>query len=191
MMDKLFHRFLSPPEGGDDVSISNMTPPPLPSRIRKVSVAMFGSFRPEEASMPERVEDASNCGLINEPLAQKKQRAPTGRDGQVPHCLTRWTADIRWVLKTLHKQSGRPNMRNRLRSPPPALRFMEFILAQVLQALCLWMGCLMKSRRVACGTMNAAFYRAPKVFWDWSITLTVTRVFVRNRAPGLGYLRLY
>lgn len=127
IMDKLFNQFHPSSGGDDDVSISDMIPPPFPGRVRKVSIAMFGIFRPEEVSTPERVEDSSTCYLVNKPLVREEQQTPTSQDDD---CLSPWTADTRLVLEILHKQSGRPNLRNGLPSPPPALRFIEFVLAK-------------------------------------------------------------
>ncbi|KAG7284999.1 hypothetical protein NEMBOFW57_009617 [Staphylotrichum longicolle] len=115
IVDKLFHKYEFYP------GYDNRTPPPFPGRTRKVSVALLGIFRPEEVSMPELVEDSSNCYLMNELLVPKEQ-------------LTPWAAEIKSVLDVLYFQSGGLELRNGFPSPPPALRFIDFILAKCFRA---------------------------------------------------------
>lgn len=130
VMDKLFSRFL--PRPGDDENSDVPPPPPLEGPVRRVPVAMFGLFRPEVVWMPDRVEDAASAYLVNKPLvADQRALAPgEGAGGAGP---SPWAVDVAWMLDVLHQQSGRPNHRNRRPSPPPALRFIEFVLAEFFQ----------------------------------------------------------
>ncbi|KAL2165638.1 hypothetical protein VTG60DRAFT_4071 [Thermothelomyces hinnuleus] len=193
ILDKLFNKYLPHPGIDEDVRLE-MTPPPFPGRVRKVSVAMFGIFRPEEVSMPERVEDSSSCFLINEPLALKEQRTPTSQDSQVPDCVSPWTADVRMVLEILHNQSGRPNLRNGYPSPapppPPPFRFIEFLLAKFFKARFEDDLFDEDSPYHHFQDYQLGFLQNPDLFGDRSIMFT-TWLFADNKAPSLGYRRLY
>ena len=187
IMDKLFNEFHPSTGGDEDVSISDMIPPPFPGRVRKVSIAMFGVFRPEEVSTPERVEDSSTCYLVNEPLVREEQQTPTSQDD----CLSPWTADTRWVLEILHKQSGRPNLRNGLPSPPPALRFIEFVLAKFFKVRFVDGVFDEDTRHGRTETYEYGFLEDLNLFRDRSIILTRSWLFAEDRAPSLGYCRLH
>ncbi len=133
MMDKLVQEFPFHPRGAGN-SEFEMTPPPFPGRVRKVTVAMFGIFLPEEVSMPERVEDLSGGYLIRKPLVLEEQREPASQDRRVLDSRSPWTAQMRCVMEILHIRSGRPNLRNGRPFPPSPLRFIEFLLAEFFQA---------------------------------------------------------
>ncbi len=136
--------------------------------------------------MPERVEDSSTCYLVNEPLVRKEQQTPTSQDD----CLSPWTADTRWVLEILHKWSSRPNLRNGRPSPPPALRFIEFVLAKFFKVR-------FEDRVFDEGTpygrpdtYEHGFLQDPDLFRDRSIMRTRSWLFAEDRAPSLSYRRL-
>ncbi|KAK3296409.1 uncharacterized protein B0H64DRAFT_360747 [Chaetomium fimeti] len=186
--DKLFNKDRCNPDADD----LDMVPPPFPGRVRKVPVVMFGIFRPEEVSMPESVEDSSSCYLVNEPLMPKEQETltPVNQDRQALDCPSPWAADVWWALDILHRQSGRPNLRNGRPSPTPPLRFIEFILAQFF------------NQRFQDGLFDEesphdhmqdyqlGFLSDPGLFRDGSITFT-TWLFARDQAQSLGYRRLW
>ncbi|KAK4152838.1 hypothetical protein C8A00DRAFT_44180 [Chaetomidium leptoderma] len=185
MMDKLFNEFLSHPDR-DHGSESGRMPPPFSGRVRKVSVAMLGIFRPEEVSMPERVEDSSSCYLINEPLVLKEQGTPTSQDRQVLDCVSPWTADVRWVLEIVHRLSGRPNLRNGFPSPPPPLRFIEFVLAEFFKA------------RFKDGLFDEGSVRHLQDYQYGFLQnhhllriMVATWLFAKDKASSLGYYRFH
>jgi hypothetical protein len=175
--DKLFNSSPVYPDSDDDPAFETI-PPPLPGRARKVPIAMFGLFRPEAVSMPARVEDSSSCYLINECLVSEEQPA-----------LSPWTADLRRVLEVLHKQSGRPNLRNGYASPPPALRFVEFVLAKFFRAR-FRDGLFDEESPRHMGGYRIGFLQDPNLFRDRSIRFT-TWLFAEDKAPRLGYRRIY
>ena len=189
LTDKIFYKYLSHPayEEWDPI------PPPFPGRVRKVSVAMFGIFRPEKVRMPEKVQDSSDCFLVNKPLKRKQQPMPTTQDGRVPDCqtLTPWAADVRWVLDILHHRSGRPNLRDGYPSPPPALRFLEYLLAKFFRArFKCEPGSFDGESRTYMEDYTLGFLTNPDLFRDRSLMGT-TWFFAEDKAPSLGYRRLY
>ncbi len=186
LMDKLFHKVIClPPD--EDPADEDDVPPPFPGRVRKVTVAAFGIFLLEEVTMPEKVEDASNCFLVNEPPV-REQDGQVGVDCQTP---TPWTADVRWVLQILHKQAGFPNLRNGYPSPPPGLRFLDFVLAKFFGARfeCAG-GSFATDTKYYMMDYTIGFLTSFNLFRDHSITHT-TWFFAEDRAPSLSYRRLY
>jgi len=153
IVDKLFHKYDFYP-GYDD-----RTPPPFPGRVRKVSVALLGIFRPEEVSMPELVEDSSDCCLINELLVPQEQPTP-------------WTAEIQSVLDILHFQSGGLKLRNGFPSPPPALRFVDFILAKFFKTRFKDDLFYQESPRYYLEQYQFRFLQDPYLFRDCSLMVT-------------------
>lgn len=195
IMDKLFNttRFQPLHPAADvfdiDIDISYMgplLPPYIPGGKRKVTIVMFGMFRPEVVLMPETVEHSSRCYLVNEPLVPKEQWAPANQDGQVADYVSPCAVDIRWVLEIVHKRSGRPNLRNRCPSPPPPLRFIEFVLAKEFKT---------KFKDGLFDRVSSAYYKQnylvgflenANLFRDDSIRFT-TWLFAENEPPTLGY----
>ncbi len=193
LIDKVFNEYLSHPTYEDDVSASGIIPPPFPGRVRKVSVAMFGIFRPEEVTMPAKVEDSSNYFLVNKPLERKQQPMPTTQDGRVPdgQTLTPWAADVRCVLQILHNQSGRPNLRDGYPSPPPALRFLDYLLAKFFKArFKCEPGSFDGEERYYMEHYTLGFLTNLDLFRDRSI-MSTTWFFAENKAQSLGYRRCY
>jgi hypothetical protein len=82
IMDKLFNTSRFHPADAFEIEI-DIEPPYMPSPHRKVTIVMFGMFRPEVVSMPESVEHSSRCYLINEPVVPEKLSTPAIWDGQV------------------------------------------------------------------------------------------------------------
>lgn len=153
IVDKLFNKYDIYP--GSD----SRTPPPFPGRIRKVSVAILGIFHPEEVLMPEMVEDSSSCYLINELLVPKEQPTP-------------WTTEIQSVLDVLHFQSGGLTLRNGFPSPPPALRFIDFILVKFFKTRFKDDLFYDESPRYHLEQYRFGFLQEPDLFRDWSIRTT-------------------
>lgn len=121
MIDKFFNQ--SPKDASDaEMDEDLLIPPPFPGDVRDVSTAMFGMFRPEKVSTPAKVEDASRSCLLNYPLGHFP------RDNSVLPKVSPWNTDVRGLLWGIHACSGRPNHRNGSPSPPPCLRFVEFVM---------------------------------------------------------------
>ncbi len=160
IVDKLFDKYDFYP--GDDIR----TAPPLPGRVRKVSVAVLGIFRPEEVSMPEMVEDSSGCYLMNELLVPKEEPTP-------------WAAAIQPVLDVL---PGGVTLRNGFPSPPPALRFIDFILAKFFKTRFKDNLFYKESPYYYLEQYQWGFLKPFDLFRDCSITAT-TWLFAEDKAP--------
>ena len=188
IMDKLFYKFRFHPADAFDIEIE-IGPPHIPGRRRKVTIVMLGMFRPEVVSMPEMVEHSSGCYLVNEPLVLKKQWTSANRDVKVADYVSPWAVDIRWVLEIVHKQSGRPNLRNGYPSPPPPLRFIEFVLAKDFKTK--FKDGLFDRESPAYYKQNylSGFLENANLFRDASIRFT-TWLFAENEPSTLGYRRL-
>lgn len=126
MIDKFFNQNIV--DTSDEEMEEGLTvPPPFPGDVRDVSTAMFGMFRPERVSMPAKVEDASRSCLLNYPLGHYP------RDNSVLPKVSPWNTDVRGLLGGIQGLFGRPNYRNGWPSPPPSLRFVEFVMRKFFQ----------------------------------------------------------
>ncbi len=67
--------------------------------------------------MPVAVEDSAACYLVNERLAFPEQPTP-------------WAAEINCLLGTMYEHTDGETLRNGFPAPPPALRFVDFVLAK-------------------------------------------------------------
>ncbi|KAK1828766.1 hypothetical protein QBC39DRAFT_415664, partial [Podospora conica] len=121
MISKFFNNYIANPED-EDIDPDTLIPPPFPGDVRDVSTAMFGMFRPERVSTPAKVEDASRTCLVNFPPGHYP------RDNSVFPKVSPWNTDVRCLLQSLQASSGRPNRRDDWPSPPPELRFVEFVM---------------------------------------------------------------
>lgn len=122
MIDKFFNECHKEASDAEEMDEALLIPPPFPGDVRDVSTAMFGMFRPEKVSTPAKVEDASRSCLLNYPLGHFP------RDNSVLPKVSPWNTDVRGLLGGIHAWSGRPNHRNGSPSPPPCLRFIEFVM---------------------------------------------------------------
>jgi hypothetical protein len=121
MIDKFFNEYIKD-ASDEEMDESLLVVPPFPGDVRDVSTAMFGLFRPEKVSIPAKVEDASRSFLVNFPLGHYP------RDNSVLPEVSPWNTDVRSLLIWMQARSGRPNRRNDNPSPPPWLRFVEFVM---------------------------------------------------------------
>ena len=163
--DKLFNKYIFYPDS-DQIR----PPPPLPGRVRKVSVAMLGTFCPEEVSMPETVEDSADCYLVNERLVLQKQRTP-------------WAADIPCALGTLQAHADDPHLRNGFPSPPPEIRFIDFILAKFFKTRFKDDLFGEESPHHNLAQYQLGFLQNPGLISDRSIMLTTWLFAAKNKAP--------
>ncbi|KAK3900405.1 hypothetical protein C8A05DRAFT_45742 [Staphylotrichum tortipilum] len=186
--DKLFYKYAPQAEGDEDEEIP--LPPPLLGGVRKAQVAMFGIFCPEVVWMPERVEDVTSCYLVNKRLAVDGERMSPG--GQALDCQgpSPWEVDVPCVLEILHTRSGRLNHRDGHPSPPPALRFVEYVLGEFFKVRfkATWLFDLYSVYSLHDYTLG--FLQNLRLFGDRSI-MTGTWLFTEDKAPSLSYRPLY
>lgn len=137
-LDKYFQQYLYSPSD-KDLCEQDRIPPPFPGAVRKIPAVMFGIFRPEEISVPERVADASRCYLVTRPLPPKKKDkknvpqswdildSPGGAEAAAA-APSPWAADVSKVLDLLDQRPRRRGLAWQWPLPPPALRFFQFLL---------------------------------------------------------------
>ncbi|KAK1749896.1 hypothetical protein QBC47DRAFT_426538 [Echria macrotheca] len=137
-LDRYFQRYLYSP-GDEDLCEEDRIPPPFPGAVRKIPAVMFGIFRPEEISVPDRVADASRCYLVTRPLPPKKKDKKdvpqscdildsSGGTEAAAAAPSPWAADVTKVLDLLDQRPRRGGPAWQWPLPPPALRFFQFLL---------------------------------------------------------------
>ena len=163
--DKLFDKYWFYP-GSEEIT----PPPPLPSRVRKVSDVMLEIFNPEEVSMPETVEDSTDCYLLNKRFVPQEQEMP-------------WAAEIQCVLGTVWYHSGGPTLRGGdffpLRLPSSGLSTLSWPSSSRSGSL---MTCFVKTHGIiTCSSTKWAFCRTRVCFGTARSLVPYGSLFPRTR----------
>lgn len=188
MFDKFFNerpKYADDPEN-EEMDEDLLIPPPFPGDVRDVSTAMFGMFRPEKVSTPAKVEDASRSCLLNYPLGHYP------RDNSVLPKVSPWNTDVRGLLTCIRDFSGRPNHRNGSPSPPPWLRFVEFVMRKFFD-VGLRDDLFQSDHHWYVYNYTGAFLNCPVLFRDccltswWDVTSAILSPY---QTPALSFRRI-